>query len=293
LNASIKKAINRERTNVGRTAYANTVKSILLECQSEQIGSNLSADLSRYSYGNSHDELKWIDVQQHAASILNNFKKVVFVTAEEIERGTDLVNEARFGGSEIVVIPTNLRDKIAEQNATEDNDNRVRIFSQYVGERNENYEFKFIPDNELTLSEKNVWKNKDAILSIIGGKPQNVTEILVSETMKKDEYTFRACDGVWDGSGKIIIKRSVLINEERFIAVLLHELAHAISGFTDSTREFESELTRLLGIFGNIALKKNEEKSAPVKINSENINSSFDSNIGEPSKKSFWDWIKR
>ncbi|MGI4022492.1 MAG: hypothetical protein ACRYFA_13380 [Janthinobacterium lividum] len=46
LNASIKKAINRERTNVGRTAYANTVKSILLDCQSEEIGSSLSSDLS-------------------------------------------------------------------------------------------------------------------------------------------------------------------------------------------------------------------------------------------------------
>jgi len=41
LNAAIKKAINRERTNVGRTAYANTVKAILLDCGSEEIGDAL------------------------------------------------------------------------------------------------------------------------------------------------------------------------------------------------------------------------------------------------------------
>src|SRR5690606_6493356 len=148
----IKKAINRERTNVGRTAYANTVKSILLECQSEDIGNKLSLDLSRYSYGNNHDELKWIDVQEHAAKILNKYKKVVFVTSEEIERGTDLVNEARQSGAEIVIIPSNLRDKIAEQNENEDEENKVRIFSEFIQERSDNFEFKIINKNDLTFS---------------------------------------------------------------------------------------------------------------------------------------------
>jgi hypothetical protein len=258
LNASIKKAINRERTNVGRTAYANTVKSILLECQSEEIGSSLSSDLSQYSYGSSHDELKWLDVQEHTAKILNKYKRVVFVTAEEIERGTDLVNEARQGGAEIVVIPTNLRDKIAEQNKNEDDENKVRIFTEFVHERSENFEFKLVNENDLTYSEKEIFFKKDRIFQIIGGKPYDIKSVVVSDTMQKDNVTFMQCDGVWEGAtNRIIIWRPVLQSQERFLAVLLHEMAHAISGATDATRAFESELTRLLGIFSKRAIMNN------------------------------------
>lgn len=257
LNAAIKKAMNRERTNVGRTAYANTVKNILLDCNSQEVAERLSADLSQYSYGSNHDELKWIDIQQHAAKILNNFKKVVFVTAEDIERGTDIVNEARLGGFDVVTIPNNLRDKIAEQNEGEDTDNRVRIFTEFVQERNDNFEFKFVQPSELTYTEIESWKYKDKIFGLIGGKPWNVREVLISETMQRDEVTFQPADGLWVSSEqKIIIRRSVLQSTERFVAVLLHEVAHAISGATDATRRFESELTRLLGIMGTKAVNQ-------------------------------------
>jgi len=251
LNAAIKKAMNRERTNVGRTAYANTVKSILLECNSQEVAESLSADLSQYSYGSNHDELKWIDIQQHAAKILNNFKKVVFVTAEDIERGTDIVNEARLGGFDVVTIPNNLRDKIAEQNEGEETDNRVRIFTEFVQERNENFEFKIVNENELSFAEKQVWQKKDKIFDLIGGKPYQVLQVVISETMQKDTTTFMQAAAVWEPlTRRIIIWRPILNNEQKFCGTLLHEVAHATSGATDATRIFESELTRLLGIMG-------------------------------------------
>lgn len=37
LNAQIKKALNRERTNVGRTAYTGRIKDILKECCSDVV----------------------------------------------------------------------------------------------------------------------------------------------------------------------------------------------------------------------------------------------------------------
>ncbi len=255
LNASIKKAINRERANVGRTAYANTVKSILLECEGEEIGISLTSDLSKYSYGNSHDELKWIDVQEHAAKTLNKYKRVVFVTSDEIEHGTDLVNEARQGGAEIVVIPSNLRDKIAEQNQNEEGENKVRIFTEFIQERHENFDFKFVSEQELNHSEREIFKKKDKIFAIIGGKPINIREIVVSETMQKDNYTYLQAAGLWESQfNRIIIWRPILRNEQEFLAVLIHEIAHAISGASDATRVFESELTRLLGIFSKSAI---------------------------------------
>lgn len=249
LNSSIKKAINRERTNVGRTAYTNTVKSILLECQSEEIGSSLSFDLSQYSYGNCHDELKWIDVQEHAAKILNKYKRVVFVTAKEIECGTDLVNEARQGGAEIVLIPHNLRDKIAEKNENEDEENKVRIFTEFVHERHENFNFKFVNESDLSYAEKEIFLKKDKIFQIMGGKPSNIYSIVVSETMHNDNITYTQSEGLWESSlNRIIIWRPILKNEQEFLAVLIHEIAHAISGEIDATRAFESKLTEYCGL---------------------------------------------
>jgi hypothetical protein len=255
LNGSIKKAMNRERINVGRTAYASTVKLILLECQGEEIGNSLSSDLSQYSFGISHDELKWIDVQEHSAKILNKYKRVVFVTAEEIERGTDLVNQARQGGSEIVIIPSNLRDKIADQNEKEEDENKVRIFTEFVQERNDNFEFKIVNEDDLTFLEKEIFLKKDKIFQIIGGKPHNIKSVVVSETMQKDNMTFLQAAAVWEATNqRIIIWRPILKDEQKFLGILLHEISHAISGAADATRDFENELTRLLGIFSEKAI---------------------------------------
>ena len=50
----------------GETAYANTIKSILLNCKGCDIAKCLVNDFKNYSSGTIHDELKWIDVQEHA-----------------------------------------------------------------------------------------------------------------------------------------------------------------------------------------------------------------------------------
>ena len=88
---------------------------------------------------------------------------------------------------------------------------------------------------------------------MIGGKPLHVHSIFISETMQKDTTTFDSCLGLWDRAhNRIIIKRETLKNKESFLGVLLHELAHAISGCTDSTRGFENELTKMLGTLSSL-----------------------------------------
>ncbi|MEM2914351.1 MAG: ATP-binding protein, partial [Candidatus Bathyarchaeia archaeon] len=84
LTSSIRKALNRERTNVGRSAYSDRVKSILLSCKSKEVAEYLANDLKEYNTGRMHDELKWIDVQEHAVKILNATKRVVFFTSNEL-----------------------------------------------------------------------------------------------------------------------------------------------------------------------------------------------------------------
>lgn len=77
LTSAIKKSLNRERTNVGRTAYTDSVKRILLGCKSTDVAKILADDLQNINYGTAHDELSWIDVQEHSVKILNQNEKVL------------------------------------------------------------------------------------------------------------------------------------------------------------------------------------------------------------------------
>ena len=53
--------------------------------------------------------------------------------------------------------------------------------------------------------------------------------------------------GSWSLLTGIIVKRSQLASLSDYAATLLHEAAHASSGATDATRDFENELTKYLG----------------------------------------------
>lgn len=53
---------------------------------------------------------------------------------------------------------------------------------------------------------------------------------------------------VWEpATARIIIKRDRLKNIQSYAGTLLHETAHARSGASDVSEEFETELTKLLG----------------------------------------------
>lgn len=254
LNSIIRKALNRERTNVGRSAYSDRVKSILTTCQSREIAQHLVNDLKNYQTGELHDELKsWIDVQERAVMILNATPNVVFFTAEEMQYATMMVDEARKAGNEIITIPTSLKDRI--KGKVDISGTPIRELGQFYKEYNESFEFKIVHPENLTSTEKKIFDLTDRILQLIGGRPKVVKEIAISETMRKDLSSFIEAEGLWEGpSGRIIVKRSVLQSLEKYAGTLLHEVSHARSGAQDVSREFELELTSLLGIACSNAL---------------------------------------
>ena len=74
--------------------------------------------------------------------------------------------------------------------------------------------------------------------------------------MRKDPYTFREVDGLWDElDSSMILERSTLKNTEKYSGTLIHETGHCISRSEDITKEFESELTRIIGILVSKFLK--------------------------------------
>lgn len=252
ITAAIRKALNRERSNVGRTAYAPNIRQILLNCNSEDVQQELIDDLKRYYAGTSHDELKWVDVQEYAVKLLNSREKVVFVTTDDMVNKTNLIDEINITGSNIIAIPTNLQEKISGQ--TDFSGEKIRDIHQFATERSENFEYKFVSYDNLSYSERQVYDKMQRLLNLIGGKPFNVRAIRISETMQKDLYTFLPAAGLWTGS-EIIIKRSELVSTRSFLGTFLHELAHATSGASDVSRSFEQQLTKYLGQLANLIVE--------------------------------------
>lgn len=250
LTQTIKKTLNRERRNVGRTAYSDRIKQILLLCKERNVVEELIKDLEEYETGFIHDELKWTDVSNHAAKVLNALKKVVFFTPVQLANASDMVNRARDDGLQIVTVPENLRDKIRDQRDL--SGNTIRDLEEFKREWNESFRFKFVDVKDLKPLEKMIFQKTDSILKLIGGKPAKVREIKISEGMRIESVGHKEATGIWqEDTGRVIIKRTQLRCLKDYAGTLLHEVAHAISGAPDVSSDFEECLSELLGIIAS------------------------------------------
>lgn len=246
LDSKTRKALNRERLNINRTAYSDRIKSILKSCQSQELAQLLIADMSNYTSGTQHDELKWLDIQEHAAKFLNVLAKVIFLTSEDFVKSADLVSQAKNDGYEMITISSALKHRI--QNATDMAGKPIRDIRQIYNEYPAEYEINFISPDQLSPQETAVYESTDKILALTGGRPPEVQQIRIAEILQKDPDSRQEMAGLWNAStGTMIIKRNQLNKLEHYAATLLHELSHVKSGAADATRDFELELTRLLG----------------------------------------------
>ncbi|OGC88171.1 MAG: D-tyrosyl-tRNA deacylase [candidate division Zixibacteria bacterium RBG_16_48_11] len=247
ITKSIKKAFNRERTNVGRTAYTDRVKSILLTCKSKDVAHSLVEDLKEWDSDLIHDELRWTDVAIHACRLLNSLERVIFLTPEELVTAPDMVNLAKADGYAVVTIPENIRESIT--GLKDISGNPIRDLSQFKTDWNKSFQFSFVDPKELGLEERKVFDQTEKVFKLIGGKPKKVREIKISETMRMETFAYREAAGLWEEStGRIIIKRSQLCSLRDYAGTLLHEVGHAQSGARDISEDFEQKLTEMLGL---------------------------------------------
>jgi hypothetical protein len=247
LTAAMRKALNRERTNVGRSAYSERVKQMLLASKSTVVADTLVDDLVRIEAGTNRDEVKWTDVAVHASQTLSATGEVVFVTAAELISHKDAIDHAQADGLRIVTVPDNIRTSL--QGTSDIEGNPVRDLSVYQAERVQSFKFKFVSPDALARLERTVFDQWRIIADLVGGLPNKVREIRISETMRPDFLSSNEAVGLWDpASSSIVIKRTQLKALPDFAGTLLHEIAHAGSGYGDVTRDFESKLTSMLGI---------------------------------------------
>jgi hypothetical protein len=250
ITQAMRKALNREKTHLGRTAYTDRIKAMLLACKGREVAELLAGDLQGYETGLMHDELKWNDVATHASRILNASQNVVFLTPSELVNAKDVVDKARGDGFKVVTISESIQQKIK---GIEDlAGNPIRDLGQFKHEWNQSFEFKFVNPKDLTREERMVFDKTKEIVDLIGGFPKNVKKIMISETMRMETVSYREATGLWEAAAeRIVIKRTQLRSLREYAATLLHEIAHARSGTSDVSREFEDELTSLLGLISS------------------------------------------
>lgn len=246
LNASLRRALNRERTNVGRGAYSDRVKDILKESRSAEVAGPLTADLARFTSGRMHDELSWKDVAIHACRVLQGAEKVVFVTAWQL--GLASISYARGDGYRPIVVPD---DIAAALGTLEDLDgNSMFNLDAFQKTWNESFSFNFVDVAELTPKERTLYDLTDHALSLarVERDRYGIDAVLISETMRLNERGAEVL-GVWEGEERrIVIRRDQLRSAESFFGTLLHEAVHALTGWPDGTLDFEEALTRCLGL---------------------------------------------
>lgn len=249
----IRDSLNRERSNVGRTAYTSRIKKILKECESKSVCNPLISDLEQFTNGSIHDELSWKPIQVHTVKMLNSQKDAVMVTSNEKDMYGDMINTANNDGYDIVTIPSQIKNNIKDN--TDIEGEKIRDMDEYINEYNDSFTYNWVSKSELSENEKIVWRMKTEILKIID-LPSEVKDIKISETIRSEGNM--TVQGVWEPkNNRIVIKRSTLNNPEVFIGTLLHEIAHPRSGAPDMTRRFENGLTNMLGKLGNKYLEKN------------------------------------
>lgn len=255
LNAQIKKALNRERTNVGRTAYTGRIRDILKECKSHDVITELVEDFQKFGSGGRHDELTWGDIALFASmKVAKKKENTTFVTTRDLEETPSLVDKMKIKGYEPVVVPENLVSKMEEYNSTAKEEDALPTVDQYVKVEQEKFSPTEIEIEKLTKSERRIYDKTDEILKLIGGKPEYVKKIVIVDKIYESELYYETT-GIWHISGVIMIKRNQLKSLRDYAGTLLHECAHAISNADDVSRRFETALTEFLGIVASKAIK--------------------------------------
>jgi len=255
LTQPMRRALNRERTHVGRTAYSDRVKAMLLAAESPAVAEVLVRDLAELSAGTAHEEVRtWTDVGLRACQILNSARPVVFVTAEQLVRDKELIDRAIEDGREVITVPSTVAAKLAT--AVDITGKPLQSLEQFASEWSASVEFRFVDERDLTPAERAIFSRWREIAALDGGVPSRVKAVLISETMRPSVTEGMHPCGLWEpGTGRVIVHRPQLRSLRDFAGTLLHEFAHARSGHEDVSRGFEEALTSTIGSVSVAALR--------------------------------------
>ena len=267
-NTALEKSLNRERSAVGRTAYSDIIKKILLKSKSDLVMEMLISELKKIPEGTNCDEISLTDIQIHSIKTYNEQKDLVFVSAyDAFDMSNDDKEKIQASGRELVIIPNNIFEKV--KNMVDDSGKEIGTFETVIKEYNNNFKYQFVEERDLTASEREILAHKDFIFSIYGNT-QYKDKILISTNI--NEMLTGDSLGVYDVTlDCIILKRECLNNLATFSKILFHELVHATTKYVDNDRRFENELGMIIGKLSDHILTARAQQVTPEKPQKKNI----------------------
>lgn len=191
------------------------------------------------------EELRWQDVSLHVIKELNASDKFVFMSqAEFFGLSADNKDIIENSEKEIVIISEGVKSKI-ERDISND-EYSLNTLAGFLNDYIESFVYTFIDYSELNRKEKKVYNLAIKVFEYFSC-PEYLNKLKISEVITPNQ-SFNTTLGVYDiNKDLIIVKRSQLENAEDFLGTLIHELIHALTGTTDVTRDFEIELTKVIG----------------------------------------------
>jgi hypothetical protein len=243
LTGTMKKQLNRERLSIGRTIYVDRVKAILKLSRSAEVRGRLADQVLDRAGGTQCDELQWIEIAQLALNLLHERRNVAYVTEREVQYHPEVLDSMRRDGHDVVFVSEQQKARLQDQISS--GGQSVRILETFLQEYNQTFQYTFVPEPDLSPRERVVFGLVPALLGLVRNPGDRMPLIKISETIR---ISTDRTNGVWDSElGAIVVKRSQLQDPVAFAGTLLHEYAHASSGHSDVTREFERTLTDYLG----------------------------------------------
>lgn len=236
ITKKMRNAINRERTNVGRSAYSDRIKDIILHSNNQRIMSDI-ADSFVNDIGEEHN---LADIRIHAIKILNNNQNVVFMTKDEMISNASIVDKINRSNKKIIIIDKKMCDKL---NTIQDlNGNFITTSSIFSNDLLDHY-CDVIPVLELTEQESNVFSYTSKLIEIA-----SKFGLHHSYDIKIVNFADSSLRGLcrYD-TREIYIARRCLNSVGSYAGTLLHEIIHETTHLKDVDRNFECELTNVIG----------------------------------------------
>lgn len=263
LTPAMKRRLNRERFNVGRTIYAPRIRSILKEAESPAVRERLVEAVRAQGSGSTYDEMGWIEISQMALNLMPKQRKVVYFTEDEIESRPDVLSSVVSEGYEPVTITEQQRERLERQEPTRrerSEPSEVRTVVRYVEEFRKAFEYQFVEPDALDPSERAVFERTAEIESVVGLDPEAAPQVRIAENLP---FSRQRAGGTWDPSLQaVIIERGKLASLAEYAAILLHELVRANAQVAYLTPEFERVLTVYLGQAAAAAVGGGAERPA-------------------------------
>ncbi|MGL4769242.1 MAG: hypothetical protein ACRCW6_03380 [Mycoplasmoidaceae bacterium] len=215
----IDNGMNRERNNLGRDIYRESIINILKRSNNEIFKKILEKKSGEYQF---------IDVKYE---IFKRFNMII-ITEDFMKKEPRCVQYIASERREVISVTKSEYDQLRKRGI----ENAESFLKNFIN----NYESKKINLEQLEIEERDIFEDGIRLIKFF--------------KLNKNDYEIKLIEdhpnalGITDNEEKIIqITKKALENKRKFYGTLLHELAHSYKGSSDCTIEFENDLTDLLG----------------------------------------------